>query len=722
MACEYFVNGEWVSENQLKEVLNNGLLDSLVSNGTVQLKDFKINDDKVTYPKVITEEISSIPAPKLQAMLEKEIRGRQGYPLNMLESLELNSAGTDFKIPLWSSPYASKFENILTSLINNKIVKQKFPGHSYVLGSEEGFRVKEGDEAAGDLAKSGIVFSKNFDPVKGLQPMRHDPKTGKMLPAQIMIPFKFRDENGQILDVQKFTTVDENGKTILDTTKIPEKVLQLFGFRIPTQERNSMAAIEIVGFLPEASGDLLLAPRDWVKQMGSDFDVDKLYTYMYNTFYKDGKLHTNFIKDKNKIKNIQARVENKIKEIKQNLELTKKEEILLDNYIAEKDKYIDQGEALPDGYTVKASEIISSSISKRGQAQFKESLEALNDAYEERSILKRSYKASRQNEIVDIHNKIMTSSNPEIVASIMALDSFGEFEPLAAKINKIRTEKGLVKQYSTILSDSYQRTKYTNATSGKTGVGNFSLDSTLNAMIQGKELALISLSPEERIELFKNPNLTQKEVLAANNPVASFGNEVSYGDLSNKYTIKSQKILKSGKKLSVKEKNDLKTKATIIRSLQSTAVDNEKAQILDKLNINNETFDAIRALTLLGFEENDIVGLITQEIIWEYISELTNARSSFSEFTADVEDIIATKLNIKYNLESKEGVLEADDIAKYQDISAEELMDDIKTKTLKVPAEGGVTPQFNIKQLVLLNKFMQLTKIGTPLDSELIAD
>ena len=227
MACEYFVNGEWVSENQLKEVLNNGLLDSLVSNGTVQLKDFKINDDKVTYPKVITEEISSIPAPKLQAMLEKEIRGRQGYPLNMLESLELNSAGTDFKIPLWSSPYASKFENILTSLINNKIVKQKFPGHSYVLGSEEGFRVKEGDEAAGDLAKSGIVFSKNFDPVKGLQPMRHDPKTGKMLPAQIMIPFKFRDENGQILDVQKFTTVDENGKTILDTTKIPEKVLQL---------------------------------------------------------------------------------------------------------------------------------------------------------------------------------------------------------------------------------------------------------------------------------------------------------------------------------------------------------------------------------------------------------------------------------------------------------------------------------------------------------------
>ena len=83
--------------------------------------------------------------------------------------------------------------------------------------------------------------------------MRLDPVTKKILPAQIMIPFKFRDENGNLLKVEEFTTTDENGRTILDTDKIPKKVLQLFGFRIPTQERNSMSAVEIVGFLPEAS-------------------------------------------------------------------------------------------------------------------------------------------------------------------------------------------------------------------------------------------------------------------------------------------------------------------------------------------------------------------------------------------------------------------------------------------------------------------------------------
>jgi uncharacterized protein YabN with tetrapyrrole methylase and pyrophosphatase domain len=62
-----------------------------------------------------------------------------------------------------------------------------------------------------------------------------------------------------ILDVKDFMKKDpETGKMLIDMDKIPQKILTSFGFRIPTQGLNSMAALEIVGFLPNESGDLMI--------------------------------------------------------------------------------------------------------------------------------------------------------------------------------------------------------------------------------------------------------------------------------------------------------------------------------------------------------------------------------------------------------------------------------------------------------------------------------
>jgi hypothetical protein len=715
MACEYYINGQWVSESTLKSVLNNGLLDNLIDKNIIDLEGFKIEKDYIVTEDQIEKRRDTIPAKKLADILSKEISTRQGYPLNMLSALELDETQTRFKIPLWASPYADKFENLLTSLVNNKVVKQKFPGHSYVLGSQEGFKVKEGEEANADLAKSGIVFSKNFDPVKGLQPMRYDPSTKKILPAQIMIPFKFRNEQGEILNIEEFTIEDESGRKIINTDKIPEKVLKLFGFRIPTQERNSMSAIEIVGFLPEASGDLVLAPRDFTKQMGSDFDVDKLYTYMYNTFYKDGKLYTNFLSNPDSIKKTINKVKKKISKIRKELELSREEDSLLNDYINQKLDYIDEGE-VPTEFTSKASEFLSKIISTSYQEETQELLKSLDEAYEELSILNRSYKASRQNNILDIHLKVMTSNNPEVVSSIMALDSFGEFEDLSKEIYKTRLDRGLIPQTSTILSETYQRTKFVNATAGKSGVGVFSLDSTFNASAQGKDLIYLDLNEDSRLEMRDNPLISNRRILEINNVIASFGNIVSKGDMSNKYTLRSQQIINKARaekrSLTQEEKDSIKLKSTIIRSLQSSAVDNEKAQILDKLNINDETFDTIRALTILGFEEEDIVGLLTQEIIWEYIEELKNAQSSLTDYNPNASQDIVNKLREKYDGANRYSELEPNEIKEFASISSKELLDNIKNKKLLPSDKDSETSDFNIQQLALLDKFLELQVVG----------
>ena len=72
------------------------------------------------------------------------------------------------------------------------------------------------------------------------------------------------------------------------------------GYRIPTQGMSSMFSFIVADVLPEQSGDLIIVPREFVAQTGSDFDVDKLYiaTYAYD---KEGNRLTI---DKEEIKKI----------------------------------------------------------------------------------------------------------------------------------------------------------------------------------------------------------------------------------------------------------------------------------------------------------------------------------------------------------------------------------------------------------------------------------
>ena len=52
------------------------------------------------------------------------------------------------------------------------------------------------------------------------------------------------------------------------------------GYRIPTQGMSSMFAFIAADVLPETSGDLIIVPREFTAQTGSDFDIDKLFIAM----------------------------------------------------------------------------------------------------------------------------------------------------------------------------------------------------------------------------------------------------------------------------------------------------------------------------------------------------------------------------------------------------------------------------------------------------------
>lgn len=49
------------------------------------------------------------------------------------------------------------------------------------------------------------------------------------------------------------------------------------GYRIPTQGMSSTFAFRVADVLPENAGDVIIVPREFTAQTGSDFDVDKIY-------------------------------------------------------------------------------------------------------------------------------------------------------------------------------------------------------------------------------------------------------------------------------------------------------------------------------------------------------------------------------------------------------------------------------------------------------------
>ena len=214
---------------------------------------------------------------KLKSILRKEARDRN-FPVSDQEMLELTRELNFISM----SPSSDKYEALLNSIVYNRVVKFTMPGLSYVLGSEEG--LKPQIKAVEDLTAeeiSEIIYTNNWNG-KHLLPARPDEKTGERRGAQVFVPWKFRNQDGELISIRKYVTKDEKGRLILDSKKIPKEIFEMFGMRIPNQGPNSQSYIEIAGFLPEASGNLLIATRDHIAQMGSDFDVDKLYTYMYN--------------------------------------------------------------------------------------------------------------------------------------------------------------------------------------------------------------------------------------------------------------------------------------------------------------------------------------------------------------------------------------------------------------------------------------------------------
>jgi hypothetical protein len=225
------------------------------------------------------------------------------YTSNDLESIKLNSEGF-FEVPLEFQ--SKKIQSLINSLIDKNIML-KVDGSSFVQVSGVGAKYELSD--INSTVRSSIVWLDSH-----VNKFKKDEKVGldyislennKVKSAQIIVSQYMTDGDGKLINLKDYISI-VNGLSILDTSKFSPELFQLVATRIPNQSLVSTLPVEVVGFLPDYMENTIIVPDGITGQMGSDFDVDKLYTYMSKAYKNENdeyKIQQYVLNDLNDVDN-----------------------------------------------------------------------------------------------------------------------------------------------------------------------------------------------------------------------------------------------------------------------------------------------------------------------------------------------------------------------------------------------------------------------------------
>lgn len=276
----------------------------------------------------------------LQQMLKEELSIRD-YPENLSEAISLVEdldGNFDFKTPLWAAENFTKLEPLIYSVISKQVMKAELPGNQLISTSSEGFE-KTNYDKLDDNTKNGIVWLDNSRRGE-LRSTRNE--NGEIIESEVLLQSKFRVSTikdgklvTELIDFSKPPYLKEvDGVKVIDTSKIDPDLLSRFSLRIPVSSHQSGVMLKVVGFLPEASGDMIVVPKEHTQQLGEDYDIDKRFTYGSNYFVdSEGNIKKlNFDNIDEAIKTISERTGQDAYKLKKDFENQISENIMIDTY------------------------------------------------------------------------------------------------------------------------------------------------------------------------------------------------------------------------------------------------------------------------------------------------------------------------------------------------------------------------------------------------------
>lgn len=208
----------------------------------------------------------------LSQVLQKEILSSPRYGIDLYIACSVDSEG-NFNIPLGDPIQSKRIEQLINSIVKNRLNKQKIKGGPVVQVSNFGSKrlhIRFKDKNGNILPTLTEWLEKN--PGKTAEDFKkflEDNQAGVAhyecyAPASMREIFEcFMDENGFV----DWEAINE----------IEPEMLEMLGFRIPTEDLYSIAPLKIMGFLPKEAGEALMLPYEITVIWGADYDWDKAY-------------------------------------------------------------------------------------------------------------------------------------------------------------------------------------------------------------------------------------------------------------------------------------------------------------------------------------------------------------------------------------------------------------------------------------------------------------
>ena len=211
--------------------------------------------------------------------LIKDELTRRGLDSNYRKYAEINPETGLPYMPAWTNLVRSKIENIVNSIFTNRVTRQVLPGFHASQVSDIGMTELSGRSDLRDLMQSRVEEKHGYSLGRKLTYHKDGSQIVEiLLPKWMVKAYNTYDSEGNLI---KEVTLEDLQSAGLDT---------MIGYRIPTEGKQSVAVMKVVGLLDESQGSTIVVPDEWVLQTGADFDIDSIYgIYHTATFDKNGK-------------------------------------------------------------------------------------------------------------------------------------------------------------------------------------------------------------------------------------------------------------------------------------------------------------------------------------------------------------------------------------------------------------------------------------------------
>lgn len=615
----------------------------------------------------------------LSKILQREILSSPRYGVDLLQACSVDENGR-FRIPLGDPIQSKRVEQLINSIIKNRVNKQKLPGGPVVqvtnFGTSKELNIRFKDKS-GNLLMTRAEYEKHPMKKEMSQADKFNARYrrgGQTADGTMSYEDYIKENQAGIAYFEVFAPIysnqlftqfaDKNGVINMQALEMLDPdLLKMIGYRIPTEDKYSMAPLKIVGFLPREAGDGIMLPNDITLLTGSDFDVDKEYLIR-----KDYGITRNKVKRGEMHRILYDELVNS-----QKGKLSYDTKIQLNELI---DQFLDDpfdSSSLVNQKTAKGFMTMTRGAYNRMLRTYMQNMYTVNRPTEGRTY--------RNNKIVDMTYEVLTHET-----SADKMLNPGGFDPQKRMGYLVSAYKMHSDQYT------WEQLQGMSITQLK-GLNNSS-----------KNLSYI----DTHIQFYKQNSAAGALIgIFAVNRIAHAVLESGSADGSSTYSMNVDNVCKITRNFTVagmefggympfdmRYDRNGQLIGKVMGSLVASAADAVKDPVLNLMNINSNTANILNTLVRFGMPFDNAALFLSQSVISDVLADFS--RENITGYMS-LSKVIQNKLN---EIKNETGIDESSDINK-EELTYEELVEGLKP---------NAKPEIAYKTLVAFGNFQKIAE------------